>query len=1203
MQPPTRLSVRPPREGRLPVRDAAPAVRRLRFALLVLMAASAVLFGLGVDPARADVVGTGYAEADLVDLQWATDHLGYDTPAELQKVGVGVVDFILQISGRTEPECDLGLDAQLDPYGPHRFATTWAGTDLAVLDRVVDHYCVSREQAQSFGATILAFFAGLEAGRNGTEAERLPLADVVPPAGTNSPEASGNGDRTVLLDEPPPDDHRVVAYSHAGAGSFRVMARDLSGEEVEVVVDRTGTASGRVLVDDPGSMAALEVVADGEWTLSFAPIASRPDVGVDGFTLATGDDVLLVPTDLRGQALRYRNVGPGTMVARVRGFDGGTPVEVAAAGGGRVSRLRLPTGARILEVEATGEWGLVDGDLLPPGRPLDLEIEARDAAVDVSWTAPVSGGSPITGFRVEHLEVSAGGGDAAWTPTEVAGSVRGVTVDGLRNGVAHRFRVRAVNAVGSGLWSTVASAAPMAAVEVVEADGLAATAGDRLVHLSWSGTDDAASYSLVYFDETRVLSGTAVIRGATAGRRPMSVPPSVWALRSAHRLAGVRLPTIVGGDKVPAGDRTHVVALLGVGQPDAFQAHYCGGTLIAPRWVLTAAHCIADKAIDEVEVVAGVADLDEVVADDRMGVVALHVHEAYDADRILHDVGLVELAADVEGTPIPWQEDGDLPVAGTSVEVSGWGAVTADSEQYETTLKASTGRVLGGPGEDYCGSWRGFRSGDELCVGGPAGVGACGGDSGGPVTADLGMLRVVGVTSYGLSGACADPTYPNVASRVSGHADWIEARVGDPWRTVEDLAGSSHTVDGLVNGRTYTFHVTPVDAMGRSLGPMQVTVSPVGPPAAPTSLQGRGGNGVAVLSWEAAYSAADDPVVDHVVQYSADGVTWTTVDDGTTTGAGLTVTGLANESTLDFRVMAVNGRGTGPASAPVTVVIGQPDAPTGLVVVTGDGTVRLSWAAPTDDGGSPVLGYVVERRVDGGWVVVVDETSTDPATLVTGLPNGASEDFRVAAVTAVGRGPTGEVVTAVVGRPDPVTGLTAVVGDGEVALTWTPTAHDGGSPVVDHRIEYSTEDGSTWDRVEGEVGTATGTTVYGLRNGTAYRFRVAVVTAIGTSRARSVGATPATVPGRATGLMVVGEESSLVFSWQRPSDGGSPITLVRVDLAQAGIDGWQSFEAGSATTTARIGGLVSGEEYLVRVTYVNARGDGEPSDVLRVLVR
>ena len=50
-------------------------------------------------------------------------------------------------------------------------------------------------------------------------------------------------------------------------------------------MDRTGTTSGRVLVEDPGSMASLAVVADGEWTLSFESLTSRPEVGGDGSTL------------------------------------------------------------------------------------------------------------------------------------------------------------------------------------------------------------------------------------------------------------------------------------------------------------------------------------------------------------------------------------------------------------------------------------------------------------------------------------------------------------------------------------------------------------------------------------------------------------------------------------------------------------------------------------------------------------------------------------------------------------------------------------------------------------------------------------------------------------------------------------------------------------------------------------------------------
>jgi len=127
-------------------------------------------------------VTTGYATSGVSDLIWATEHLGYDSPAALQKAGVEVIHFILVgLSGMTEDECSLGLGDSIDASGPHAYTTTWTDEEQVKLDWVTDHYCITDAQAQSYGGTILTFFAGLDAGQNGTSAVRRD-----PPSTTTS---------------------------------------------------------------------------------------------------------------------------------------------------------------------------------------------------------------------------------------------------------------------------------------------------------------------------------------------------------------------------------------------------------------------------------------------------------------------------------------------------------------------------------------------------------------------------------------------------------------------------------------------------------------------------------------------------------------------------------------------------------------------------------------------------------------------------------------------------------------------------------------------------------------------------------------------------------------------------------------------------------------------------------------------------------
>jgi hypothetical protein len=165
-----------------------PTVRRLLPGLVVVLIATAGL-ALTSSPSGADggtTVSTGYETAGVSDLIWATEHLGYASPADLQKAGVQVIHYILAgLSGMTADQCALGLGSMIETNGPYSYTSIWTVEEEVALDWVADHYCITDSQAQSYGGTILTFLAGLDAGRNGTSAVRRN-----PPATTTTTTAA-----------------------------------------------------------------------------------------------------------------------------------------------------------------------------------------------------------------------------------------------------------------------------------------------------------------------------------------------------------------------------------------------------------------------------------------------------------------------------------------------------------------------------------------------------------------------------------------------------------------------------------------------------------------------------------------------------------------------------------------------------------------------------------------------------------------------------------------------------------------------------------------------------------------------------------------------------------------------------------------------------------------------------------------------------
>ncbi len=266
---------------------------------------------------------------------------------------------------------------------------------------------------------------------------------------------------------------------------------------------------------------------------------------------------------------------------------------------------------------------------------------------------------------------------------------------------------------------------------------------------------------------------------------------------------------IVGGDPTSQNEWPWQNALYFRG-PDGHQYFDCGGSLIAPNWVLTAAHCFAGTRKPEDWTV--VTNIAKISADGipegslQRKVARVVVHEQYDTESHANDIALLQLAEPLPNTTISLQLTGDKTIEGAdrSVTVIGWGRtrwllqkkdaqgnsvwidgmtqqqVNPSNFQSPELRKASIPLV----DVEKCAKMEQGIKGvvvdaRVLCAGLPeGGRDSCQGDSGGPLMTqiDSDHWRQIGVVSVGLH--CGEVKLPGVYTRVSAFGDWIRGVVG-----------------------------------------------------------------------------------------------------------------------------------------------------------------------------------------------------------------------------------------------------------------------------------------------------------------------------------------------------------------------------------------------------------------------------------------
>ncbi|QNP69400.1 serine protease [Streptomyces roseirectus] len=205
---------------------------------------------------------------------------------------------------------------------------------------------------------------------------------------------------------------------------------------------------------------------------------------------------------------------------------------------------------------------------------------------------------------------------------------------------------------------------------------------------------------------------------------------------------------------------------------DASQNQFCGGTLVAPTKVVTAAHCVVDETASSVRVVGGRTYLNGTNGTvSRVG--DIWIHPDYTDVTNGDDVAVLTLSTSMPYTTAPYVSSAQTNVyaAGTTARILGWGT-TSENGSSSNQLRTATVPVVSDSG---CGSAYGsdFVRSDMVCAGYTSGgTDSCQGDSGGPLLIG-GVLA--GITSWGEG--CAKAGYPGVYTRLTTFSSLVTSEV------------------------------------------------------------------------------------------------------------------------------------------------------------------------------------------------------------------------------------------------------------------------------------------------------------------------------------------------------------------------------------------------------------------------------------------
>ncbi|MCF9443464.1 trypsin-like serine protease [Vibrio parahaemolyticus] len=278
---------------------------------------------------------------------------------------------------------------------------------------------------------------------------------------------------------------------------------------------------------------------------------------------------------------------------------------------------------------------------------------------------------------------------------------------------------------------------------------------------------------------------------------------------------------IIGGEPANTSDWKFIASLVRKGQPTSI-GHFCGGSFLGGKYVLTAAHCVEGLNADDLDIVLGLYDQNRESQAQRIAVNNIYSHTAYNSHTTNNDIALIELEHSVDSATIDLAtpEVLDSVRVGDKLHVAGWGNTSTTDRVYPTVLQqVDLEYVDRATCQNLSGNYSNV-SDDGICAGYYwGGKDSCQGDSGGPlIVDDNGINKLLGVVSWG--DGCAQPNAYGVYANVAHfqHNGWIDShRNTISFTQYRDL----HFVERKAQHETFTIRNdevnTPINITGVTL--------------------------------------------------------------------------------------------------------------------------------------------------------------------------------------------------------------------------------------------------------------------------------------------------------------------------------------------------------------------------------------------------